>query len=392
MQDNGLIGKAIAFISQAWEDEALTLEKIAAAAGFSVSYFDKLFLGQTGKTAMEFVRVYKMTRAAAALRTSDQSVLDIALAMGYTNPENFARAFKAVYGRAPGAYRDGHRDLPMQWKDTTTGTVIKRFESAFPALERVDSDELLDHLLTTDPIRHAFRIIFTPTIDHAAYRLGEEGEYILVEEYRPEDTALTLFCREENLGKYAGMARAFPRCILEFTTGPGYSLPEDSFGFSRVTAGGNYVYAGEQAELYIPDGFQIRALGREDAKLMEAFARGENETPGRVFAQKMNHGNYGEITFLGLLREGTLIGCALTCFESGRGLRYSEVGGLFLAPAHDKKENAALLIGAATAAGLREGYPPMLLDARDGGGWLGSAMAREMGFRLESTRYVIQTE
>ena len=392
MQDNELIGKAIDFISQAWEDESLDLEKIAAAAGFSVSYFDKLFFRQTGKTAMEFVRVYKMTRAAAMLRTSDRSVLDIALAMGYTNPENFTRAFKAVYGCAPGAYREGHRDLPMQWKDTTTGTVVKRFESAFPALERVDSDELLDHLLTTDPIRHAFRIIFTPTIDHAAYRLGEEGEYVLVEEYRPEDTALTLFCREENIAKYTGMARAFPRCILEFITDPGYSLPEDRFGFSRITAGGNYVYAGDHTETYVPEGYQVRALDREDAKLMEAFAKGENETPGRVFAQKMNHGNYGEITFLGLLREGALIGCALTCFESGRGLRYSEVGGLFLAPAHGDKENAAMLIGASIEAGLREGYPPMLLDARDDSGWLSGAMAREMGYRLESMRYVIQTE
>jgi len=392
MQDNQLIGKAVAFISGAWEDEDLSLEKIAAAAGFSVSYFDKLFAGQTGKTVMEFVRVYKMTRAAALLRTSDQSVLDIALAMGYTNPENFARAFKAIYGCAPGAYREDHRDLPMQWKDVTTGTVVKRFESAFPALKRVDSDELIDYLLTTDPVRHAFRIIFTPTIDHAVYKLDEEGEYILTEEYRPEDTALTLFCREENIAKYAGMARAFPRCILEFTTGPGFSLPEDGFGFSKVTAGGNYVYTGESIETYIPEGYEVRALGREDAGLMEAFARGGNETPGRVFAQKMDHGNYGEITFLGLLRGDALIGCALTCFESGRGLRYSEAGGLFLAPAHDNKENAALLIGAATALGLREGYPPMLLDARDDGGWLSGAMAREMGYRLDSMRYVIQIE
>ena len=392
MQDNQLIGKAIDFISQAWEDESLDLEKIAAAAGFSVSYFDKLFFGQTGKTAMEFVRVYKMTRAAALLRTSDQSVLDIALAMGYTNPENFSRAFKAVYGCAPSAYRENRRDIPMQWKDTTTGTVIKRFESAFPALERVDSDELIDRLLTTDPIRHVHHIIFMPTIDHAAYRLGEESEYILVEEYRPEDTALTLFCREGNIAKYAGMARAFPRCILEFTTDPGFVLPEDRFGFTRVTAGGNYVYAGEYTETYIPEGYLVRALGREDARLMEAFAKGENETPGRVFAQKMNHGNYGEITFLGLLRGDALIGCALTCFESGRGLCYSEVGGLFLTPAHDKKENAAMLIGAATGAGLREGYPPMMLDARDDSGWLSGAMAKEMGFRLESKRYVIQTE
>jgi len=392
MQDNGLIGKAIAFISQAWEDESLNLEKIAAAAGFSVSYFDKLFLGQTGKTVMEFVRVYKMTRAAALLRTLDQSVLDIALAMGYTNPENFTRAFKTVYGCAPGAYREGRRCLPMQWKDITTGTVVKRFESAFPALERVDSDELLDRLLTTDPVRHAFRIIFTPTIDHAVYRLGEAGEYVLVEEYRPEDTALTLFCREENIAKYAGMARAFPRCILEFTTSPGFSLPEDRFGFSRVMAGGNYVYPGDQAETYIPEGCQVRALGRKDARLMEAFAKGENETPGRVFAQKMDHGNYGEITFLGLLRGDALVGCALTCFESGRGLRYSEVGGLFLAPAHDNKENAAMLIRAATEAGLREGYPPMLFDAREDSGWLSGAMAGEMGYRLDSMRYVIQTE
>lgn len=387
MTNKQLISKAITFISETWEDEALNLEKIAEAAGFSVSYFDKMFAEQTGKTAMEFVRVYKMTKAAVALRTSGKSVLDIALMLGYSNPENFTRAFKAIYGCAPREYRE--HSVSMQWKDTSTGTVIKRFEDAFPALERVGSDEFIDYLLVTDPIRYAFRIIFTPTIDHAVYKLSESHEYILVEEYRPEDTALSLLCKSENINKYISMARAFPRYCIEFFADPDFTPPEDNYGFmdARSCTSSNYVFAGDSIEPRVLEGYSVRELTGEDAKLMESFAKGRNETPGRVFTQKFNHGNFTEVQPTGLFFQEAIVGCALHCFESGRSVRYSEVGGLWFDPAHDRKECAALLHAFCLDAGLKEGYVPMLLNESDSDGWLNGAMAEEMGYRLESKRY-----
>ncbi|MCL2532474.1 MAG: helix-turn-helix transcriptional regulator [Oscillospiraceae bacterium] len=374
-----LINKAIAFISDGWQTQTLNLESVAQAAGFSLSFFDKFFYEHTGKTVMEFVRVYKMTQAACLLRTSDISVLDLALTLGYANPENFARAFKAIYTCSPREYRENHRATSLQWKDTTTGTVIKRFECEFPALKRVASDEFIDYLLTTDPLRHAFRIVFTPTIDHAVYQLSDDKEYILVEEYRPEEVALSLFCNSENIVKYINMAKAFPRCCIELLAAPDFIPPK--LACVRARMGRNYAFVGAAPTPRSVECYQVRELGATDAGAVAAFAQKENEVLSRVFTHQMKN-NDGRIQFLGLFFKDALVGCAVLCLEGGRTVCYSDISELFFAPKHDSKQNIAMLVEAAIVAGLAQDHVPMLWDSD-----MDSAMAEELGCKLISIRY-----
>lgn len=77
MENKLYINKALEYISKAWNDDSINLDKVAGAAGFSNSYFDKMFAEHTGKTIMEYVRTYKLIRSANMLRTSEESVLDI---------------------------------------------------------------------------------------------------------------------------------------------------------------------------------------------------------------------------------------------------------------------------------------------------------------------------
>ena len=114
MENTELITKAIEYIQKNPKD-TLSLQSIADNAGFSLTYFDSLFLRHTGYSAVEYSRVYKLTRAALDLRRTEKSVLDIALDYGYSNPENFTRAFKGFYGITPSEYRTKYHGSAVSW-------------------------------------------------------------------------------------------------------------------------------------------------------------------------------------------------------------------------------------------------------------------------------------
>ncbi len=87
------------------------LEEIAAQAGYSLSHFYALFQASTGFTVREYIRKRRLALAARELVTTRKRVLDIALELGFESHEGFTRAFCALYGLAPNAYRRLRRDL-----------------------------------------------------------------------------------------------------------------------------------------------------------------------------------------------------------------------------------------------------------------------------------------
>jgi len=65
-----------------------------------------------GETPKQYTLRLSLERAAARLITSDDAVLDIALAAGFNSHEVFTRAFRRVFGRTPAAYRRSFRRRP----------------------------------------------------------------------------------------------------------------------------------------------------------------------------------------------------------------------------------------------------------------------------------------
>ena len=58
-----------------------------------------------GVSLYSYVRAQKMRAAALRLRETEDSVLEIAGALGYGNGSKFAKAFREVMGTSPAAYR-----------------------------------------------------------------------------------------------------------------------------------------------------------------------------------------------------------------------------------------------------------------------------------------------
>ena len=89
----------------------LTLDDIAGAAGFSKYHFHRIFKHETGIPLYEYIRKRRLAGASRLLRTTNLSILDIAMYFCFESQESFTRAFKKVYKLPPGKYRRALKDL-----------------------------------------------------------------------------------------------------------------------------------------------------------------------------------------------------------------------------------------------------------------------------------------
>jgi AraC family L-rhamnose operon transcriptional activator RhaR len=85
--------------------EPWTLASLARRAHVSPAYLNELFNAHLGAPPMQVLSRLRTERAAALLRSTDLPIGRIAAAVGWPDPNYFARRFKAWQGISPGAYR-----------------------------------------------------------------------------------------------------------------------------------------------------------------------------------------------------------------------------------------------------------------------------------------------
>jgi AraC family transcriptional regulator len=85
--------------------EDFNLDRLAAQAGLSKFYFNRLFKAATGLSPSRYHITLRMDEARRLLRETKKSVVDVALDVGYANPSHFAQLFRKESGLAPSDYR-----------------------------------------------------------------------------------------------------------------------------------------------------------------------------------------------------------------------------------------------------------------------------------------------
>ena len=100
--------------------EPLTAETIARASDLHPNYAMNLFRRAFGTTMTTFITQHRISHAQRLLVTTDDSILDIALAAGFQSLSRFNEAFKAVCGCAPRAYRNQHMVAGAGLEPTTS--------------------------------------------------------------------------------------------------------------------------------------------------------------------------------------------------------------------------------------------------------------------------------
>ena len=85
--------------------ENFSLAAVAAVAGLSKFHFHRLFKSAVGITPSRYHMNLRMDEAKRLLRETKQSVVAIALDVGYANPSHFAQLFRREIGLSPSNYR-----------------------------------------------------------------------------------------------------------------------------------------------------------------------------------------------------------------------------------------------------------------------------------------------
>lgn len=97
------------YISSCEELDTLTVSTVAERYGMNASSLSHRFKKQMGCNISDYIFTCKMNHACALLRSTDQTVAEIAQKVGYSQYTSFVRQFKRQKGLTPTAYRDAWR-------------------------------------------------------------------------------------------------------------------------------------------------------------------------------------------------------------------------------------------------------------------------------------------
>lgn len=86
-------------------DQPLSLDNVAAKAGYSKWHLQRMFKEVTGHAIGAYIRARRLSKAAVALRLTSRPILDIALQYRFDSQQTFTRAFKKQFIQTPALYR-----------------------------------------------------------------------------------------------------------------------------------------------------------------------------------------------------------------------------------------------------------------------------------------------
>ncbi len=79
--------------------------ELEKATGFSLSHIRSIFARYTGKSLARYVLSRKIAHAAFDIIHSEESIMNISVKYGFSNPDTFTRAFKRITGLTPQDFR-----------------------------------------------------------------------------------------------------------------------------------------------------------------------------------------------------------------------------------------------------------------------------------------------
>lgn len=87
-------------------DKKIRAADIAALVGYTEYYLTHKFKEETGLSVTDYIKFAKIERAKVLLKSTDQTVQDIATALSFSTRNYFSRIFQEVTGQTPMEYRE----------------------------------------------------------------------------------------------------------------------------------------------------------------------------------------------------------------------------------------------------------------------------------------------
>ena len=103
--NNFVINKILKHLHLNIESE-ISLEKLAEDLNLSASYISSCFKKQMGISIMKYAKKIRIDRAKVLLTTTDVSILDLSVSLGFYDQSHFSKTFKKFTGVSPSKYRN----------------------------------------------------------------------------------------------------------------------------------------------------------------------------------------------------------------------------------------------------------------------------------------------
>lgn len=109
------VAEALTFIHKNI-DRNILVDHVVKEVPLSRRALEKRFLQVTGHPVYKYISKVRMEKLAQKLLSSDQSIFEIAVDLGFQDNNNIARQFKQLMGYAPGEYRKRFGGPPLPGK------------------------------------------------------------------------------------------------------------------------------------------------------------------------------------------------------------------------------------------------------------------------------------
>jgi len=84
----------------------IKLDDVAKIVCLSPSYFSTIFHKTTGTNFIDYLNQMRLNKAKQMIKQTDKSIKEIAIDVGYSNPNYFSRVFKNYIGMTPSEYKE----------------------------------------------------------------------------------------------------------------------------------------------------------------------------------------------------------------------------------------------------------------------------------------------
>ena len=102
--DSAFMRQFMKLVEESFQDPEFNIEKVSEQIGLSRVHLYRKVKGALGVSPTDFLRDYRLKRAADMLRENRYTVSEVAYQTGFTSPAYFTKCFKQAYGVTPTEY------------------------------------------------------------------------------------------------------------------------------------------------------------------------------------------------------------------------------------------------------------------------------------------------
>ena len=113
VKHSGAMERAVDYMKRKYALK-LTLEEVAEYAGYSPTYFSRIFREDTGMTFKEYLNELRIEKSKTLLLTSGMTVTEISSMLGFNDQSYFCKIFKQSTGVTPDKFRKRSRRIDYE--------------------------------------------------------------------------------------------------------------------------------------------------------------------------------------------------------------------------------------------------------------------------------------